>query len=94
MGVTLLFYCTVSNANEFFYDLTMTTNDYKLPVALNIHVYLQHVCLCTYIHVHVYDRLLGYTADKHVLISVILVQAPRDCSRDRKLMWTDFAEKS
>ena len=31
MCFTLLFYCTVSNANDIFYDLTMTTNELNMP---------------------------------------------------------------
>ena len=30
-NVTLLFYCTLSNENEIFNDLTMTTNDLNMP---------------------------------------------------------------
>ena len=30
-GFELLLYCTVSNANDIFYYLTMTTNDLNMP---------------------------------------------------------------
>ena len=44
MGFTLLFYCTVFNANDTFYDLRMATNDLNM-INLQSHISLQTTIL-------------------------------------------------